>query len=60
MTKIATKAALRPAERNLALKAVPQRPRPNHALTGILGNLVPLFKRRITIAWPSPRFPKVG
>jgi hypothetical protein len=60
MPQITAKAALKPAGRNLALEAVQQRLRPNRALTGILGCLVPLFKLRITADWPSPRFPKVG
>lgn len=55
--QIAAKAVLKPAGRNLALKAIRQRFSPNHALAGILGGLVPLFKRRITVDWPSPRFP---
>jgi hypothetical protein len=60
MPQTTAKAVLRPVGRDLAIKAVRQRPRHNHALTGILGGLVPLFKRRITVDWPSPRFPKVG
>jgi hypothetical protein len=42
MPQIAAKAVLRLAGRNSALKAVGQRPHPDHALTGILDRLVPL------------------
>ncbi len=60
MPRTTAKAVLRPVGRNLAMKAIGQRLCHNHALMGVLGGLVPLFKRRITVHGPSPRFPKVG
>jgi hypothetical protein len=49
MAQIAAKVVLKPAERNMELKAVRQRTRFNRALAGTLDGLVPLFKRRITV-----------
>jgi hypothetical protein len=58
--QIAAKAALKPAGRNLALKAIRQRFSPNHTLAGLLSGLAPIFKRRITCSERRTAFAKVA
>jgi hypothetical protein len=58
--QIAAKATTRHTGRNLTLKAIRQPFVLDHALTGILGILAPLFKRRITSIGLCRVFPKVG
>jgi hypothetical protein len=55
--QIAANAVLKPAGRNPALKAIQQRFSPNHALTGLLGYLATLFKRRVTVDSAFAVFP---
>jgi hypothetical protein len=58
--QIAAKASERPTGRNLATNAIAQRIGHHYPLAGTVGGIAPLFKRRITVDWPSPCFPKVG
>jgi hypothetical protein len=57
--QIAAKAAKKPIERNLAVKAIRQRFDHYRSLAGILGSLASIFKRQITVNWRLPRFAKV-
>ncbi len=57
--QIAAKAATRPTGCNLKAKAAGQRLALYRSLAGVLDDLAPLFKRRITADWLLPRFTKV-